>query len=349
MNAFRPLLPPAARRWLPLSLVAGAALLAACGGEYPQSTLHPTGNLGVSIDELQRTIFWWAVGVFVVVECALLFVILRYRERPEAPRPPHVHGSTVLEIAWTLAPAVVLVFVAVPTIQTIFRTQTAPPDDAVRIEVVGHQWWWEYRYPDLGIVTANELSIPVGRPVVLSLTSADVIHSYWAPKLAGKRDVIPNRTNHLVFAAESLGVHLGQCAEFCGESHANMRLRVVVHDSAGFAGWVARQQATPAPLDRADSLVRAGAAAFRRVRDPANHSCIACHVIEGVSGGLLGPNLTHVASRETIAAGILLNTPDGLARWLRDAPREKPGSLMPKIALTDDEIAALVAYLQHLR
>ncbi len=343
---------PKRSRSLLLASVAMLAVLAvgaACGSEYPQSTLHPAGELAESIDRLYRTIFWWAVAVFVVVEFGLLFVILRYRERPDAPAPAHVHGSTVLEIAWTLAPAVVLVFIAVPTIQTIFATEGRPPPDALRVEVVGHQWWWEYRYPDLGVVTANELHVPVGRPVALAMTSADVIHSFWAPRLGGKRDVVPGRTNRLVLAADSAGVYLGQCAEFCGESHANMRLRVVAQDSVAFAAWVAGQQAAPPPIAADDSVVRRGAEAFRAIRQPASNSCIACHTIEGVSGGLLGPNLTHLASRATIAAGILPNTPDGLTSWLLDPPREKPGSLMPRIALTDGEIAALIAYLQSLR
>lgn len=340
--------PTSSARWLTrLAALAVLAGMAACGGEYPQSTLHPTADLGASIDALYRTIFWWAVGVFVVVEFALLYVIIRYRERPDTPPPPRVHGSTMLEIGWTLAPAVVLVFIAVPTIRTIFLTDGKPPEVALQVGVVGHQWWWEYRYPELGIVTANEMHVPVGQPVALSMTSADVIHSFWAPKLGGKRDAVPGRTSRIVFTAESVGVHLGQCAEFCGESHANMRLRVVVQDSAAFAGWVALQQTAPAAA--VDSLVRRGAEAFRMVRQPASNSCIACHAIEGVSGGVLGPNLTHLASRATIAAGILPNTAEGLARWLRDSPREKPGSLMPKIALTDEEIVALVAYLQSLR
>lgn len=325
-----------------------AAFALGCGGEYPQSTLHPTADLGGSIDALYRTIFWWAVGVFVVVEAAVLYVIVRYRDRPGAGEPAHLHGSTVLEIAWTLAPVVVLVSIAVPTIRTIFRTDGDAPADAMIVEVVGHQWWWEYRYPELGIVTANELHLPQGREAALALTSADVIHSFWAPKLAGKRDAQPGRITRMAFTPDSLGTFLGQCAEFCGESHANMRLRVIVQTPEAFAAWAARQ-AEAVTLDSTQRLVLEGEEAFRRIRTPGNHSCIACHTVAGISGGIAGPNLTHVGGRQTIAGGILPNDSAGLARWLRDPLGEKPGSLMPAIDFTDAEIAALVAYLRARR
>ena len=326
-----------------------AAFALGCGGEYPQSTLHPTADLGGSIDALYRTIFWWAVGVFVVVEAAVLYVIVRYRDRPGAGEPAHLHGSTVLEIAWTLAPVVVLVSIAVPTIRTIFRTDGDAPADAMIVEVVGHQWWWEYRYPELGIVTANEFHVPLGRPVALEMISADVIHSFWAPKLGGKRDVIPGRTTRLFFTPDSVGVFRGQCAEFCGESHANMGLRVVVQDSADFAAWVAVQRTPPLTPESLDATAQRGRELYQQVRDPTTHSCILCHRIEGVSGGTLGPDLTHLASRGTLAAGMFPNDSAGLSLWLEDPPAVKPGSLMPHVELTDDEIAAFVAYLRSLR
>lgn len=325
---------------LPLGLVA-------CGGPFPQSTLHPASDFGMAIDSLYRTIFWIAVGVFVVVEGLLIYVLIRYRARPGG-EARHVHGSTALEIAWTLAPAVVLVFIAVPTMQTIFRVDGRVPEGALEVEVVGHQWWWEFKYPELGITTANELHVPQDRPVALTMTSADVIHSFWVPRLGGKRDLMPGRATRLVFTASAGGRFLGQCAEFCGESHSNMRLHVVVDSSLGFERWVAAQRAAPVPPDSLTGIARQGADAYRRVRDPANHSCVACHAIEGVSYGVLGPNLTHVASRATIAGGILPNTTEGLTRWLRNPVAEKPGSLMPSIDLTDQEITALVTFLQSL-
>lgn len=317
--------------------------LAACSGEYPQSTLHPVGDHSSAIDGLFRTIFWWAVGVFVVVEAALLYVMLRFRDRPGAPRPRRLHGNTALEIAWTMAPAVVLIFIAVPTIQTIFEIDSPPPDGALEVEVIGHQWWWEFRYPQLGVVTANELHLPAGQTVVLRMTSADVIHSFWLPRLAGKRDVMQGRNTRLVFETDSAGVYNGQCAEYCGESHANMRMQAVVESGDAFERWVERQLTGPVPLDSSDTRVVEGARLFLQ------KGCIACHTVAGVSAGVLGPDLTHVGGRASIAGGILANTEEDLSRWLRDPPGEKPGSLMFKIELSEEEIAALVAYLRHLR
>ncbi len=330
--------------WVAGALFLIAVAVSACGGEYPQSTLDPAADFGERIDTLYRTIFWWAVGVFVVVEAALLFVILRYRERPGSPEAKHVHGSTLLEIAWTLAPAVVLVFIAVPTIRTIFQVDGTPPDGALEVEVIGHQWWWEFRYPEFGITTANELHVPQGRPVALSMTSADVIHSFWVPRMGGKRDVIPRRTTRLAFTPDSVGEFLGQCAEFCGASHANMRFRFMVDGETEFAAWVAQQRAAPVTAASLTGNAREGAELFA---NPAK-LCYGCHMVDGVSPGVLGPNLTHVGSRTMIASGILPNTTDGLTRWLRDPVGEKPGSLMPKVPLTEEEIAALVAYLQSL-
>ncbi|UCF41313.1 MAG: cytochrome c oxidase subunit II [Gemmatimonadota bacterium] len=317
-------------------------ILTACGGEYPQSTLHPTADFGSEIDRLFRTIVWWALGVFVVVETALIVAIIKFRDRPGAPAPKHVHGSTLLEISWTLAPAIILIFIAVPTIRTIFRTDAAPPENAMQVEVIGHQWWWEFRYPELGIVTANEMRVPAGQPVTLVMTSDDVIHSFWAPKLGGKRDVMPGRSTRITFTPDSVGVFFGQCAEFCGVSHANMRMRVVVEDSSGFAGWVTQERTAPAAEETLSSEEAAGLAVFR------TKGCMACHAIEGMAAGVLGPNLSHVGSRTTIAAGILPNTAEGLARWIRNPAGEKPGSLMPQMPMTEEELAALVAYLQSL-
>jgi len=319
--------------------------VAACSGEFPQSTLHPTADFGANIDSLYRTILWWAIGVFVVVEAALLYVVIRYRARPGMPEPRHVHGSTLLELAWTLAPAIVLVFIAVPTIQTIFKIDGTPAEGALEVEVIGHQWWWEFRYPEFGITTANEMHVPQGRPVALSMTSADVIHSFWVPKIGGKRDLLPRRTTRLAFTPDSVGSFYGQCAEFCGASHANMRFRLMVDAAPGFESWVSRQQSAPVARDSLRGLVQQGADLFA---NPAK-TCFACHTVQGVSPGVIGPNLTHVGSRTTIAAGILPNTTEGLARWLRNPPGEKPGSLMPKLPLTDEEVAALVAYLQSLQ
>ena len=320
----------------PRLLAAILLAVAGCGGPFPQTTLAPRSDLGVTVDTLFTSIFWWAVVVFVIVEGLLLFVIIRYRHRAGGGKPSALHGHTALEIGWTLAPALILVFIAVPTMRTIFATAARAPEGALRVEVVGHQWWWEFRYPDLGVLTANELHLPRGRPVQLEMTSADVIHSFWAPGLGGKRDLTPGRVTRIAFTADSLGEVAGQCAEFCGASHANMRLRVFVQSDSAFQAWVAHQRepaAVPAPP------------AF------AHGACIACHTIAGVpqARGTVGPNLTHVGSRATLAGATLPNTAEWLRRWIADAPSLKPGSLMPAMPLPDDQLAALVAYLQSLQ
>lgn len=321
-----------------------AAATAACGGSFPQSTLHPKSDFARAIDQLFTGIFWWAVVVFVIVEGLLLYAIVRYRRREGAPAPKALHGHTALEIGWTLAPALILVFIAVPTMRTVFATSGRAPDGALRVEVVGHQWWWEYRYPDLGIVTANELHIPQGRPVQLELTSADIIHSFWVPALGGKRDLTPGRVTRIAFTADSAGAYAGQCAEFCGLSHANMRLRVFVQSDSAFGAWVARQQAEPEAAPR-DSLVQRGREDFVR------SGCIGCHAIAGqpLAVGTIGPNLTHVGSRTTLAGALFPNTSDYLRRWIHNAPSLKPGSRMPPSLLPDDELGAIVAYLQSLQ
>ncbi|HEX9582270.1 MAG TPA: cytochrome c oxidase subunit II [Gemmatimonadales bacterium] len=333
------------------ALALGALMMwvVGCQGPFPQSTLAPTADFGAHIDDLFRWIFWFAVAVFVVVEALLVYVLIRYRARPGAPEPERVHGNTLLEIGWTMVPAIILILIAAPTIQTIFRTDGTPAEGALEVDVIGHQWWWEYRYPEFGITTANELHVQQGRQVSLRLTSQDVIHSFWAPRLGGKRDVIAGRTNRLAFTPDSVGVFLGQCAEFCGESHAKMGLRVMVDAPEDFAAWVERERSAPAPAESLSALARQGLEAFRLVREPASNSCIACHAVQAVSFGVLGPNLSHVGGRTTVGAAALPNTPAGLAQWLRDPVAVKPGSKMPRIGLTEDEITALVAYLQGLR
>ncbi len=331
---------PRLRYWLTTAALA----LAACAGPFPQSTLSPRSDFGRAIDQLFTGIFWWAALVFVVVETLLVVTLVRFRHRPGHAAPKPTHGHTVMEIAWTLAPAVILVFVAVPTVRTIFATAGEAPADALTVEVIGHQWWWEYRYPDLGLVTANEMHLPVARPVQVSITSADVIHSFWAPALGGKRDAIPGHANRIAFRADSVGDYSGQCAEFCGASHANMRLRVLVDSDSAFHAWVKTEQGGPvAPA--AASLAERGKQIFSR------SACLGCHTIQGVSPGIIGPNLTHVGSRTTIAGGIFPNDSAHLASWIADAPSLKPGSLMTRMKppLSDADIAALVAYLQSLK
>ncbi len=304
------------------------------------TTVAPKSDLGRAIHDLFMNISGWALLIFVVVEALLIAVAFAFRDRPGRGEPRPVHGHLGLEIAWTLVPVIIVVSIAVPTIATVFKTQATPPRESLVVEVVGHQWWWEVRYPSLGITTANELHLPAGRPISLHLKSADVIHSFWAPRLGGKRDLIPGRVNSLTFTVDGPGEYAGQCAEFCGVSHANMRLTVIAQSPVDFEAWTKRLTSTPIPPSAETAK---GLQAFTAA------GCAACHTIQGVAFGVIGPNLTHVGSRKTLAGGILQNTPEALAAWLKDPPRIKPGVLMPKLPLTDDQNAALVAYLRSLK
>jgi cytochrome c oxidase subunit 2 len=352
-----------------LFALAAVVLLAGCGGPFPQSALDPASDFATRLDDLFRGIFFWAVIVFVLVEGALLLAVFRFRDREGKRRPESIHGNTILEISWTLAPAIVLVLIAVPTFRTIWDVDRPTRDpDALVVEVIGHQWWWEFRYPEYGIVTANELHVPVGRTIDVRLTSADVIHSFWFPRAGGKRDVLPGHENHLWFTMDSTGVFPGQCAEFCGLSHALMKMELVSSTPEAFAEWVALQQrpaiGTEPPAQATDSLaaepetVPPGSALspeLRQILEAGQQKflqsgCIACHRIAGTpAAGVLGPDLTHIGSRRTIAAGILENTPENMAIWLRDPMAVKPGALMPNLNLDEDTIRTLVAYLESLK
>jgi len=310
--------------------------------------MEPRSDFGQLLDELFRGIFWWAVGVFVLVEGALLVAIVKFRERPGSPAPRPLHGHTALEIGWTLAPAIVLIFIAIPTIRAIWIVDRPPPGEAMVVEAIGHQWWWEFRYPELGLVTANEMHVPVDRTVEVRLTSADVIHSFWIPRLGGKRDVVPGHENGLWFTPDSVGVYLGQCAEFCGLSHALMKMEVVVDEQADFDAWVAANLAdaivaTPDTTRPDAALIAAGAQAFLQ------SGCIACHAVRGTpAAGVLGPDLTHIGSRRRIASGILDNNAENLTRWIQDPQAVKPGALMATVPIEPETLEALVYYLQNL-
>lgn len=417
-----------------------ALLLAACGQNHPDSIFHQRTDVNRDVDFLFKILIYAGTAVFVFVEAILVFTLIRYRRRPGQPAPQHVHGNTTLEITWTVVPFLILVIIAIPTIRTIFKTQAKARADALQVEVIGHQWWWEFRYPQYGIVTANELYLPIGRTVNFTLRSQDVIHSFWVPALSGKRDLVSNHTNYLWYTPDSTTANAwnGACVEYCGTSHANMRFKTFTVSQADFESWAKHQQepaagspapaaapgaapsATPgavagqtapnsapaqpnapagAPAAAAPQVAQAGFVAFPREQvpdyavpktplpanlsyddnllgkgDPANGAklivgagaCLGCHSIKGnpMMVGIIGPNLTHIASRTTIAAGLYPNDARHLARWIKNAPVMKPGVLMltlgagefdpvrkmkPSPGLTDQQIADIVAYLQTLK
>ncbi len=443
VGTFRP------RRLASAVLLGALALgLAACGGEYPNSTFNHNTDFNASTDALWDKLLFWGTIVFIGVEAALVYTIFRFRRRPGAPKPKQIHGNTALEITWTAIPAVILIFIAIPTVRTIFTTQAKAAPESLQVEVIGHQWWWEFRYPQYGITTANELYLPNGRTVNFQLKTVDVLHSFWIPQMGGKRDLISNKTNYLWFTPNKAlpsSAWNGFCAEFCGPSHANMKFRVYTVTPQEFDQWTAHQKqpaifpavaaaapattgaavppvpsgtgATPvllasvqgaAPAAPADSTAAAPMAApvpvwtFPRERLEKDFaytiptaklpttisfdesllaagdaergrqiygksSCIGCHAIGGTPFNManIGPNLTHLGTRYTIAGGLYPNTAKHLAYWIKSAPHLKPGSLMPTLGkgltdpvrknvvtlggLTDPEIADIVAYLQALK
>ncbi len=267
---------PAFRRLSRLAPMIVLLLLAAsCGGsaDYPQSALHPRGDFARLTDELFTTTVRWAAFVFVLVEGALLFAIFRFRGKPGDAEPEQIHGNTTVEIIWTIIPALILAAIAVPTVKAIFKTAEIPGKDALTVEVTGHQWWWEFRYPEYNLTTANELHVPVGRTVSLRMGAADVIHSFWVPQFAGKRDVFPNRETRIWFKAEEAGNYPGQCAEFCGIQHGKMAFRVVAEQPEEFKGWVEHMQtlgpeAAHAAATPADSVRTTTAAAVVQQKSP---------------------------------------------------------------------------------
>src|SRR5436190_19701146 len=308
-----------------LALVCGSLVLAACGQDLPATTTYPAGDHAQRIYDLMVPVFWAALGVFVVVEGLLVYSVFRFRQRSESdPMPAQIHGNTRIEIMWTIAPALILLVIAVLT----FRTQaenSVQPVDAMKIQIVGHQWWWEFKYPDSKVVTANDVYIPTGQDIQFEMTSADVIHDPWMPKLAGKTDAIPGHTTLVSFRTDKPGIYRGLCAEFCGTEHAVMRFRVVAVAPDVFARWLQQHQQPVGPalkpgitdaalLGKGDPM--RGEKAFLNVKN----LCITCHRVEGYKDavGVRGPNLTYFGSRETIGAGALSNTPENLKTWIHN-------------------------------
>jgi cytochrome c oxidase subunit 2 len=359
--------------WL-LGLIALGVLLASCASDPGQSTLDPVGSTAIKQKNLFVPVFWVAVAVFVVVQGGIIWIMIRYRHRKGQDRmPKQTHGNTRLEIGWTILPAVVLAVVMVPTISLIWDLARDPGPEALHVTVKGYQWWWGFDYTDgdmtvpqteAPITVADVLVVPTGREVYLSLeaeggligdpktdrATADfqVIHSFWIPQLFGKQDVVPNRTNHISFRVDEAGTYTGQCAEFCGLQHGRMKARVVALDPEDWEAWVENEKSPP--VVPSDPLAAKGMKLFMDPLSGGRGACTACHAI-GETGGIAGPNLTHFAAPEhSCFAGCNWETTDreALAAWLRDPTAVKMGSKMPNYHLTEDEIDALVAYLESL-
>lgn len=368
------------------------ALLAACTGgtEFAQTTFHPVSGQGALQNSTFMNTFWWTMAILFLVTFLVILVVWRFRERPGAPHPAQIHGNTKLEILWTVLPAIITVFIMVPAVRGVFALQRAPAADALEIEAIGHQWWWEFRYPAEGVNTANQFYVPVGREVHIRLSSADVIHSFWVPRILGKRDVMPQprvaegenpRPNHLIFTVDSAGVYRGQCAEYCGESHAIMAMQAVAVEPAEFDAWVRSMKDTPAlppgepaaepPAATEPAAADTGTAAAQAPAAPAtleeqgrqvflSKACIACHAVANTTAkGMVGPNLTRFGARPYVGAGAQANTVANVEAWIRDPQSLKAGALMPgaqkeaagfpPTGLTDEEIRAVAAWLVSLR
>lgn len=356
----------------------------------PASIFSPHTTPAHEIHTLSLFVLGITGLIFVSVSALLLYAIVKFRAHPDdTMEPPQVFGSVQIELSWTIIPILIIVVLFLATARVLFSVQDAPePRNALNVVVIGHQFWWEFRYPDYNVVTANELHIPLSSaahplPTYLKLTSADVMHSFWVPQLGGKTDVLPNRVNEMWMDPQKAGMYVGQCAQFCGPQHAKMLLRVYVDTPDQFNAWIANQQRQQAELKPAGPMLvslpnqgnrnsasgippnspatRGGvASATQEDSDAINahngqrvfeqESCISCHTVSGtIANGRYGPDLTHLMSRETIGAGAALNTPGNLEAWITDPNTFKPGCLMPAMHLSDRQNQQITAYLLTLK
>jgi cytochrome c oxidase subunit 2 len=311
----------------------------------PTNIFAPVSTPAESIFGLSIFVFSTVAGIFVVVFALLVYAVVRFRSQNSSrTEPAQIYGSTQVELAWTVIPVLIVVALFLAATRVILAVQNAPhPRNALEVTVIGHQYWWEYRYPGLNIVTANELHVPISdpahpTPTFLTLLSADTDHSFWVPRLGGKTDLIPNHPNHMWIDPHETGLFLGQCAQYCGTQHAKMLLRVYVQSREEFDRWVHEQQQTP----------QAGASVGERVFR--STACVNCHTVSGTPAkGKFGPDLTHLITRDTIAAGAAPNTPESLRLWIKNPDAIKPGSKMPAMGLSDHDLDAVTAYLETLR
>jgi cytochrome c oxidase subunit 2 len=347
--------PGMARKLAPLALlIAGFLLVASLCFGAPESRaqipniFRPESTPADSIFRLSLLVLAVTGLIFLIVFSLLVYSVVKYRRRgaDDGREPPQVYGSNQVELAWTVIPVLIVLVLFLATARVIHSIQDAPePRGTIKVIAIGHQFWWEFRYPALGVVTANELHVPVSdpshpSPTFLTLLSADTDHSFWVPRLAGKTDLIPNRVNHTWIDPHETGLYLGQCAQYCGTQHAKMLLRVYVDSQEQFEEWIEKQR-MPAATD-------SGAEEGRRIFE--STACVNCHAVSGaVTDGRFGPDLTHLMSRNTIASGAAPNTRENLRTWIRNPDAIKPGSLMPAMQLNDHDLDAVTAYLETLR
>jgi cytochrome c oxidase subunit II len=314
----------------------------------PTNIFAPASTPADSIFSLSLFVLAVSAAIFVLVVGLLAYCVVKFRKREDddGREPPQVYGSNQVELAWTVIPVLIVVALFMATARVIATVQNpARTSNTIEVVAIGHQFWWEYRYPGLKVVTANELHVPVSdpahpTPTHIELLSADTDHSFWVPRLAGKTDLIPNHPNNTWIDPHETGLYLGQCAQYCGTQHAKMLLRVYVQSQEDFERWI-EEQRRPAQLSAA---VSEGQHIFETT------ACINCHTVSGtVANGRFGPDLTHLMSRDTIAAGAAANNPENLRRWIQNPETIKPGSLMPAMQLNDREVDAVTAYLETLR
>jgi cytochrome c oxidase subunit 2 len=323
-------------------------LLAGCIGA--PAIILPASGSAKAITELMWVVFGVSLVVFLLIEGMLFFVVFRFRSKKEqtdgSNLPKQTEGNQKMEIAWTVLPAIgllIIFIISVGTLQTIVNRPA--PDSAnpgvINVKAIGHQWWWEFQYPDEKIITASEMHVPVNAVVYVQVDSADVIHSFWVPQMGGKTDVIPGHTNLTWFQATELGTFVGECSEFCGDEHTHMRMDLVVETPEQYQAWVDLQKSA---LPQLSGLAAEGEGMFME------GACSSCHTINGTkAAGMSGPNLSHFESRKSIGGKVLENNPENLALWLHDPSKVKPGVLMPNLGLSTEQINALVAFLDSLK
>ena len=312
----------------------------------PTNIFAPASTPAQSIFDLSIFTLLTVAAIFIAVFALLAYAVVRFRNKRSDDRsePAQIYGSNQVELAWTVIPVLIVIALSLATARVIASIQDAPrPPGALEVIVTGHQYWWEYRYPKLNIVTANELHVPVSdpahpTPTFLTLLSADTDHSFWVPRLAGKTDLIPNHPNSMWIDPHEPGLFLGQCAQYCGTQHAKMLLRVYVQPREEFDRWVREQQQLPSAM-----AISAGQRVFEST------ACVNCHAVLGTQAkGRFGPDLTHLMSRDTIASGAAPNTHEKLRLWIKNPDAIKPGSKMPAMGLNDQDLDAVTAYLETL-